>query len=194
MTRRARGRVTLGAIAVLATSALAAMGGCSRHSVDTSAIPTANPASGTRVCGVLPKRAVELAVGVSDFSVKQDGSLSFMKRAPNVPAGCFIYPSSGHGLPLMDVTYDPGHNAAQNRTDLQRALSGQSDAKPLPTDIGSGFVDPTYDLHPKDPSAQARRYGNGNQLEVDISKGPKQRNQANDVLAIMRLLKPYLPS
>ncbi|MEN3541309.1 hypothetical protein AAH991_39810 [Microbispora sp. ZYX-F-249] len=179
MTRSAAVRVmTLFGALVLLT-------GC-QHSenkaVDRDPLPTS--AEPPYVCGHIPARAVELMTGARDPLVQGSFDLS---AAGGLGAGsCAVYQRGGERLKLLQIQLTPGGF----RGAVEEQLA--DGASPLP-ELVPGAVG--YYFAPadgEDNEAYALLVRGKAEIDIALEIGVEGRDNAADVLALMKLIAPRL--
>ncbi len=181
---------------------LMAVAGCARPAqVNTSTVPTASPSPGTPlVCGVLPRRAVELAVGRTKFTFVDQ--LAGMRSIRRTYGKCTVLSTTGRKAPLLILDYQTGKSAdgGLERARIEQAIRLIPGERRLPADLGgtgSSNAQKTTDTDEiaggqVGPNAGASLLIGDNELGITLLHAPKQRNQVADVTALMRFCVPLL--
>ncbi|WP_433217210.1 hypothetical protein [Microtetraspora malaysiensis] len=146
---------------------------------DLTSLPTV--AAPPYICDQIPLKAVALMTGVRNPLVR-----GFFDLSADVGDGsCAVYRRDGDRLKVLQVILTP----ARVPGEVEEELEG---ATPLPEivsgSIGYYFKDPHGERH----AAQAVLARGKAELSVQLVYGVKGRDNAADVLALMKLIAPKL--
>lgn len=179
-------------MAAPALAVLALCTSCGGSEVDLSPLPTTAPVARRTVCDALPRQAVERAVGRKDI-VARGGDVGLDRMRGAVSASCLVFARSAKRDLLLDITYS-GVSAGDNQLLLAMFRQGHdSKFSTLPSDLGTGILDSAWSSNAPDASAQVTMIDGANRLQITIERGPRERDQPKDVVALARLLEPYFP-
>ncbi|RLV47498.1 hypothetical protein D9V37_15040 [Nocardioides mangrovicus] len=161
---------------------------CGTPDVDTSAIPTSAPSDGSSLCGALPRSAVTLATATSHVRIEAaSDDLRTMRSADS--ASCYIDEAGSDGRRLVDVTFQTGAQSDNEALLRQFEQGPKKNSEAVPADLGTGIL--TDPWSSESNSAQVTMTDGGKRLQIAIVRGPSERDQGKDVLALARLLEPY---
>ncbi|MFF4776730.1 hypothetical protein ACFY05_28105 [Microtetraspora fusca] len=169
------------AITVALASALALLTACEDQQAAADLTPLPAVAAPPYICDQIPLKAVELMTGVRKPLVR-----GFFDLSADVGDGsCAVYRRDGDRLKVLQVILTP----ARVPGEVEEELEG---ATPLPEivpgSIGYYFKDP----HEETYAAQAVLARGKAELTVQLVYGVKGRDNAADVLALMKLIAPKL--
>ncbi|PZG19830.1 hypothetical protein C1J01_10980 [Nonomuraea aridisoli] len=152
--------------------------------VDRTPLPTV--AAPPYLCDHIPLRAVELMTGVRQPIARGDFDLSFGEGVGI--GGCAIYQPTGDKKKLLDVDLTP-----EGGEEWVRAQIKAGD-KPLPEIVpgGIGFYTQGGTVEADKTMAGAVLVRGKAQLFVGMSRGLEGRDNAADVIALMKLIAPKL--
>jgi hypothetical protein len=172
------------ALPLIALLAMLALLGCSpeKPQIDSTPLPTV--ASAPYICDHIPLRAVELMTGVRDPLVR--GHFDLM-AADGIGAGvCTAYRRDGEREKVLTVSLGPGGHADMAKGQIETGTP------PLP-EIVPGGIGYYFDREYADEvSAVALLVRGKSLLIVKLDLGVKGRDNAADVLALMKLIAPRL--
>ncbi|MGP3921356.1 hypothetical protein [Nonomuraea sp. 10N515B] len=150
--------------------------------VDRTPLPTV--AAPPYICDHIPLRAVELMTGVRNPSALGDFDLSFGDGVG--VGGCHIYQPTGEKKKLLDIDLTP-----KGGEDWVKDQIAAGD-KPLPEIVPGGIGFYTQGGRTEKTQAGAVLVRGKAQLFIGMSKGVEGRNNAADVIALMKLIAPKL--
>ncbi|MEV4173870.1 hypothetical protein [Nonomuraea sp. NPDC049709] len=150
--------------------------------VDRTPLPTV--AAPPYICDHIPLRAVELMTGVSQPIALGDFNLSFGDGAG--VGGCAVYQPTGEQKKLLDIDLNPA--GGENWVKAQIKAGD----KPLPEIVPGGIGFYTQGGRPEKTQAGAVLVRGKAQLFIGMSKGVEGRDNAADVIALMKLVAPKL--
>ncbi|MFI7537158.1 hypothetical protein [Streptosporangium sp. NPDC049376] len=154
----------------------------SSREFDRSPLPEA--AAPPYLCGHIPQRAVELMTGVSNPLVRGHFDLSYPKGLDD--GSCAIYQRDGDQLEVLQIDLTPGGYTERIEEQLKAG------ALPLP-EIVPGAIG--YYFKPadgEDGEAYAMLVRGKAELNIQLERGVAGRDNAADVLALMKLIAPRL--
>ncbi|MFG2078002.1 hypothetical protein [Nonomuraea maritima] len=150
--------------------------------VDRTPLPTV--AAPPYACDHIPLRAVELMTGVRDPIVIGDFDMTFSKGLG--VGGCAFYERAGDRKKLLDVDLTP-----KGGEEMVRAQIAAGD-KQLPEIVPGGIGFYTQGGRFEKTQAGAVLVRGKAQLFVGMSRGVEGRDNAADVIALMKLIAPKL--
>lgn len=138
------------------------------------------------ICGHVPKIAVERMTAVTDPLTT--GSLELASNDPLRPAAgaCAAYEGTGERRTVLRIFQDVGGSRGQVENQLRDGVSKQ-----LPEIVSGGFGFYTTDPN-GEPRAGAMLVKGKARLSIELVKGVKGRDNAADVVALMKLIAPKI--
>ncbi|MCK2214762.1 hypothetical protein MF672_013300 [Actinomadura sp. ATCC 31491] len=168
----------LGATLALATACTSA----SKPPVDKTPLPTT--AAPPYICDHIPLRAVELMTGVREPFASGYFNLNFGNGLG--VGGCHVFESTGDKKKLLDIDLTP--EGGEDWVKAQLKAGG----KPLPEILSGGIGFYTQGGRTEKTQAGAVLVKGKAQLFIGMSKGVEGRDNAADVIALMKLIAPKL--
>jgi hypothetical protein len=158
--------------------------GCQGDEVQIDRTPLPAVAAPPYICGYIPLKAVELMTGVHDPLVRGDFDLTL---AGGLGSGkCAVYQRDGSRLKVLAI----GLLLNGSREVVEEAV--QSGASPLPEIMPQGIGAYRKDSNSKTNAAYAMLVRGKASLGIDLDIGVKGRDNAADVVALMKLIAPKL--
>ncbi|GIH33814.1 hypothetical protein Mam01_39780 [Microbispora amethystogenes] len=174
-------RKTLSAWAALALF-LASTTGCSeKKHIDRTPMPTI--AAPPYACDYIPLRPIEVMTGVRDPLIRGDFDL---RRSSTGMGGCAIYQRTGDKLKVLYVDLSPGGELAE----VEEHLRGG--AKPLPEILPGGKGYYFKDSSSNTNSVYSMLVRDETRIMIQLEIGAEGRDNAADVVALMKLIAPKL--
>lgn len=161
-------------------SASACMGGTGK--VDATPLPTVY--APPYICDHVPKVAVERMTGVVDPLVT--GSLPLPSEDRPVVGACSVFEPTGERWTVLRIMLDTGGSRGQIENQLRDGVSKQL-PEIVPDSFGFYTVDPNEETR-----AGAMLVKGKARLSIELVKGAKGRDNAADVVALMKLIAPKL--
>ncbi|MFC5834145.1 hypothetical protein ACFPZ3_60740 [Nonomuraea insulae] len=150
--------------------------------IDTAPLPTAY--APPYVCDYVPKVAVERMTGITDPLV--NGSLRLAREDSPANGGCSAYQRTGERGTVLRIMLDSGGSRGQVENQLR-----DGNSKQLPEIVPGGFG--YYANYPNDEAHVGAMLVKGQaRLSIELVKGVKGRDNAADVVALMKLIAPKL--
>jgi hypothetical protein len=176
--------VRTAAVLGLALVLAAACTSTQKAPIDTTPLPTV--AAPPYICDHIPLRAVELMTGVRNPIARGDFNLSFGDGVG--VGGCAVYEPTGEKKKLLDVDLTP---RGQEQWVRDQIAAGD---KPLPEIVpsGIGFYTQGGTVEADKTRAGAVLVRGEAELFIGMSKGVEGRDNAADVIALMKLIAPKL--
>lgn len=164
--------------------ALVASTGCQSEEQPVDRTPLPAVAAAPYICGHIPLRAVELMTGVHNPLVRGYFDLSV---SGGLGAGsCAVYQRDGERLKVLLINLTPGGYAEEVEESLGKGSS------PLPEIVPGGIGYYFKSAESKYNDAYALLVRGKAELSVQLEYGVKGRDNAADVLALMKLIAPKL--
>lgn len=136
------------------------------------------------VCGYIPARAVELMTGVRDPLVQGSFDLS---AAGGLGAGsCAVYQREGARLKVLQIQLTPG--GFREAVEEQLADGALPLPEVVPGAVGYYFAP----AQSKDNDAYALLVRGRSEIDIALELGAEGRDNAGDVVALMKLIAPKL--
>ncbi|WP_169945792.1 hypothetical protein [Microbispora sp. H11081] len=153
-----------------------------KKAVDQDPLPTV--AEPPYVCGYIPTRAVELMTGVRDPLVR--GSFDLSVADGLGAGGCAVYQPEGERLQLLQIQLTPG--GFREAVEEQVAAGASPLPEIVPGAVGYYFAS----AHGEDNDAHALLVRGKAEINIALEIGVEGRDNAADVLALMKLIAPRL--
>ncbi|MEV7806747.1 hypothetical protein AB0O28_27745 [Microbispora sp. NPDC088329] len=150
--------------------------------VDQTPLPTA--AAPPFICDYVPLKAVELMTGETNPLVR--GGFSFDRPSGLGDGGCAVYQRDGDQLKVLQIVLVPMGGEARVRDQLSIGAS------PLPTIVPDAIGYYGNNSSIKHNSAHAILARGDAELVIKLEEGVKGRDNAADVVALMKLIAPKL--
>ncbi|MEV6860582.1 hypothetical protein AB0M44_06215 [Streptosporangium subroseum] len=172
------------ALAAVLVCALAFSTACQDDEVKIDRSPLPMVAAPPYICGHVPLKAVELMTGVRDPLVRGYFDL---KLAGGLGAGsCAAYRRDGDRLKVLQVILTPGGYPGKVEEQLEDGALSVPEI--VPGAIGYYFKDTTS----KNNATYAMLVRGKAQIGIQLEIGAEGRDNAADVLALMKLIAPKL--
>jgi hypothetical protein len=149
---------------------------------NTSRLPSV--AAPPYICEYVPLNAVRLMTGVSDPIVS--GRFTVVSAEDPGSGGCFVYQSTENKPKVLDITLSP----AGSQEDVE--LQIRQGARRLPDIVPGAVGYYGQDGSAGDTQAAAVLVRGLDRVIVELIRGVKGRDNAADVVALMRLVAPKL--
>ncbi|MEV0967521.1 hypothetical protein [Microtetraspora glauca] len=166
---------------VVLACALALSAACQGERRTADHAPLQTVAAPPYICEYIPLKAVELMTGVSDPLVRGFFDLS----QDSGDGSCAVYRRDGDRLKVLQITLTPERVPGE----VEEELDGASPLPEIiPGSIGYYFRGRDSEKH----GAHAVLARGKTELSVQLEYGVKGRDNAADVLALMKLIAPKL--
>ncbi|MEV4461684.1 hypothetical protein [Microbispora sp. NPDC049633] len=150
----------------------------------TDLAPMPTVAEPPYLCGYIPRRAVELMTGMRDPLAR--GFFDLTVADGGGAGSCAVYQRGGDRLQVLHVDLTPGGYAAEVNEQLD------SGATPLP-EIVPGSVGAYFRRASGENNAAFAHLVRGKaEINIALEMGVEGRDNAADVLALMKLIAPRL--
>lgn len=154
---------------------------------DTTPLPSI--AAPPYICDYIPLDAVRLMTGIRDPLTEGDFDLTVGQRLDGKNYGtgsCRVYQPEGNKSKVLQISLSPAGSKKEMEWEISQG------AKPLP-EILPGAIGHYGQIDEADaPQASAILVHGSNRLIVDLMRGVKGRDNANDTAALMKLIAPKL--
>ncbi|WP_157251331.1 hypothetical protein [Nonomuraea typhae] len=177
MTRRAGGLAAALSISVL-------LAACQQESPPVNTAPLPSVVAGPYLCDLIPADAVRLMTGVQDPLVRGDFDPTTTEEWGS--GGCFIYSPIGNKPKVLDVTLSPAGSKEEVEDQIRTGATRLPDI--VPGGVGFYF----QGRSPGTARAAAMLVRGYDRLIIELERGVKGRDNAADVVALMRLIAPKL--
>lgn len=176
-------RKPLTLLAVL-TCALAFSTACQGSDVQIDRTPLPVVAAPPYVCGYIPLKAVELMTGVRDPLIRGYFDLTISEGLGD--GECAVYQRAGDRLKVLQVSLTPGGYSGE----VEEQLEGG--ASPLP-EVVPGAVGYYFRRASGENNAAFSMLVRGKaEINIQLEMGVRGRDNAADVVALMKLIAPKL--
>ncbi|GIH73363.1 hypothetical protein Mth01_56160 [Sphaerimonospora thailandensis] len=164
--------------------ALALSSGCRQEDPKIDRTPLPTVAAAPYICGYIPLRAVELITGVRDPLVR--GNFDLTTAGGLGDGRCAAYQRDGERLRVLHIVLIP--SGTQERVEKQIKDGARPMSEIVPGSVGYYFKD----RGSRRNAAYAMLVRGEAELIIELETGVEGRDNAADVVALMKLIAPKL--
>ncbi|MER5418276.1 hypothetical protein [Streptosporangium roseum] len=164
--------------------ALAVSTACRSEEVKVDRSPLPAVATPPYICDHIPLKAVELMTGVRNPLVR--GSFDLTTAGGLGDGSCVAYQRDGERLKVLHIDLTPGGYVGEIEERIEDGASSMPEI--APGAIGSYFKD----VNSRNSAAYAMLVRGKAEINIQLEIGVAGRDNAADVLALMRLIAPKL--